>query len=69
MKSKYVILSIIDLIVWYLFAFYVVYLLQDASMVNPWWAAFVLLVLGVVGTILCPWLENTPGWKKLMGGK
>lgn len=66
MKAKYVILGIVDLIVWYLFAYYIVYVLQNLSFTNPWWAALVLVVLGAVGTVLCPWFQNTDAWKRLI---
>jgi hypothetical protein len=69
MKAKDVVLSIVDLIIWYFFAYYAVYLIQNPTLANPWWAALVLLVLGALGTSLCPWFQNTDAWRRMLRGK
>ncbi len=69
MKSKYIILGIVDLIVWYIFTYYIIYALQNLLTLNPWWAAFVLVILGAIGTVLCPWFQNTDGWRRLVRGE
>ena len=35
MKAKDVVLSIVDLIIWYFFAYYAVYLVQNPTLANP----------------------------------
>ena len=63
MKGKNVALGVLDLVIWYLFVVYAIYALKGLD-VNIWWASLVILVLGTLGTLLCPWMRNNGSWKK-----
>lgn len=64
MQQKDVVLSVVTLVVWYFFAYYLLYVLKNP--VSLPLAALVLLVLGTLGMVTCPWFVHTPAWKELM---
>ncbi|HJO14642.1 MAG TPA: hypothetical protein QGG70_01170 [Candidatus Pacearchaeota archaeon] len=43
----------IEAVIWFFFIYYFLYTIKNP--VNLWVSALILLVLGYIGTITCPW--------------
>lgn len=55
MDSKYWSWMIGEAVLWYFFMYYLLYSIKNPT--NLWLSALILLVLGYLGTLTCPWLR------------
>ena len=67
MKSKDWFWAIVEAVIWYGFIYYLLYAIKNPVGLRQ--SALVLLVIGYLGTIACPWLRNTEGWRRMLGKK
>ena len=61
------ILGVIEAVLWYFFLWYLLDTLRKPER-NLWLAAGVLLVLGYLAFVACPWVRETDAWRRLMMG-
>jgi multisubunit Na+/H+ antiporter MnhF subunit len=67
MKTKDRFLAVVEAVIWYCFIYYLIYAIKNP--VELWQSALVLLILAYLGTILCPWMQNSDAWKRMLGKK
>ncbi len=63
MSTKNWFLAIIETVLWYAFIYYFLYSLKNP--VNLGQSAFILLVIGYLATLFCPWFQETDAWKRM----
>ncbi|MEK7089008.1 MAG: hypothetical protein AAB913_02670 [Patescibacteria group bacterium] len=65
MKTKNIFWAMVEAGLWYLFAVYFFYSLQNPT--DIWTTALVLLVLGYLAAWACPLIRNSGTWKNAFG--
>lgn len=59
--------SIVEIILWYIFFYYLLFAIKNPS--NLYVSALVLTVVSTVAITACPWVRNTGAWKRMLGKK
>lgn len=65
MKSTDWFLSIVELVLWYEFFYYLLDAITNPS--NLYASALVLTVISTVAVLICPWFRQTDAWKRMTG--
>ncbi len=65
MKPKDRFLAVIEIILWYVFIYYLLYTIKNP--VDLRWSALVLLVVSYLIMLVCPWVRHSSAWKKMWG--
>ncbi len=65
MKRSVWVWGIVEAIIWYGFIYYLLYAIKNP--VELWLSSAILLVLATLGTVACPWVQNSSAWRRMMG--
>ncbi len=57
--------SIVELVLWYGFFYYLLDAIKNPS--NLYISAFILTVISTVAILACPWFRNTDAWRRMLG--
>ena len=63
MELKNLLLGVVEAVIWYFFLWFLLDTLKRDR--NLWLAALILLVLGYLGFVTCPWIRETEAWRKM----
>jgi formate hydrogenlyase subunit 3/multisubunit Na+/H+ antiporter MnhD subunit len=66
MSAYNTVLAIVESVIWYFFIWYLLDTTRKKDR-NLWVAAFILLALGYLGFVACPWVRETRAWEQLTG--
>ena len=63
MTLKTIIFSLIEALLWYCFLLVGIDVIRNKR--NIWLSSLILLVLGYLAFIACPWFRNTQAWEQM----
>ena len=64
MEPKNIVLATVEAVIWYLFLWYSLSTIKHPDR-SLWLASLILLVLGYLGFVTCPWIRETQAWNHL----
>jgi len=59
--------SIVEIILWYGFFYYLLEAIKNSS--NLYVSALILTIIATAATLACPWFRNTDAWRRMMRKK